>query len=107
MECDAASSVAGSQKAHRFYELVVDGFIDKSEFLAGLERLNIDLGEDGLALTKEEQDEVLAHVFKAPDLEAPFEVGGVAAECTLNTATISLSVRTGMLAHSAKCKGRH
>jgi len=73
MECDAATSTGGSVTAHEFYEVVADGYIDKTEFLAGIERLGIGFGEDGLALSTEEQAAVIAHVFKISLQEEPFE----------------------------------
>ncbi|GAX81306.1 hypothetical protein CEUSTIGMA_g8737.t1 [Chlamydomonas eustigma] len=67
LECDAADPNSVQQQAYMFYDTVVDGVITQTEFLDGLSRLGLSLGEGSLSLTANQAKQVLDTVFSSPD----------------------------------------
>ncbi len=50
--------------------MVLDGYVDKAEFEAGILKLGLSFGPDSLALSSEQQQELLDHIFSEPDTVA-------------------------------------
>ncbi|GFH31865.1 uncharacterized protein HaLaN_30985, partial [Haematococcus lacustris] len=77
LACDMVSAADPAKSAHRWYDTTPDQMISETEFRNGLGALGLDFGPDSLALTPDQEAELIRWVFAAPVSSATLDLAAL------------------------------